>query len=699
MHWGWAMATNPASEHVYNQLASPAAGNVIQTGKITGGIHLHSAVTQVVVPRQLPLANRWFTGRNDELGSLSSAVDTGHHVAVVGAAGMGKTCLALHWAHQNVERFPDGQLFVDLRGRHVADGLRALLDGLDPDHRTLSLSFSAQVGRYRSLLARRQALIVLDNAADSAQVEVLLPGSGDSTVLITSRDRLDGLYASLGVHRVRLAPMAKSDATSLITQQIGEDRAALEPVALIELIDYCGRLPLALGVVAGRLATHMSFPLAAVAAELRDASTRIDALDTGEQTTTLTVVLSSSYDSLSPEARQLLGLIGLTTLPDLGTNALAALAETTPGEVRARMRELERNSLTEEHLPGRWQVHDLVRLHAARQVQDSELPARRLVDHYLHTALSGDACLHRSRLRIETTPPAPGSRPLIFDGYETALAWFDAEQHCLISAQRTAAQYGWHMLVWQLSWAMHSYRWRRAYAHHQAHGWRLALNAAKEIGDARWTAMAHRLLGSAKARISELDDAFEHLEQALALFVEQGDQAGQADVYRTLARTHEQLGEHDQALQHSESALILYRETRQPHAEADALDLVCWYEARLERFAAATRHGTAALDLYRQLDDHDGEATALDSLGYIAHRNGKHADAIDHYQRALAILRGRNTYHEANTLDRIAELHTELGQVDQARTAWERAIELFRIQRRNDDADRIQRRLDDTGDT
>ncbi|WNV85341.1 tetratricopeptide repeat protein [Umezawaea sp. Da 62-37] len=693
------MTTNPPHRKVDNQVTAHRVDHLVQAGTIAGDVHLHSTPAQAVVPRQMPLANRWFTGRSGELNALTAAVDAGHHVAAVGTGGVGKTSIVLHWAHLNVDRFPDGQLFVNLRGQHVADGLRALLSGLDSDHSTLPASFEAQLGRYRSLLAGLRVLIVLDNATDSTQVTPLLPGSGPNTMLITSRDRLDGLHSTTGVHRMVVATMARSDAVNLIMHRIGAARVRRETTALAELIGYCGGLPLALAVVAGRLATRTSFPLAAVAAELRDASTRIEALDTGEQGATLTAVLSSSYDSLSSDAREVLELIGLTALPDFGIAALTALVDATPGEVRARMRELERASLADEHLPGRWQVHDLVRLHAANQARDAGESAARLVEHYLHTAFSGDHELDRNRLPLRTNPPIPGSHPLVFNDYEAALAWFDLEHQCLIATQQMANEHGWHAHVWQLSWAMHSYRWRRARIHDQAAGWQLALTAAEKLGDARWTAIAHRLLGAANARTGNLEDAFRHLVQALTMFTEQENPAGRGDAHRALARAHERIGNYGQALEQAEAALDLYRETRQRHWEADALDLVCWYEAKLERFNDARRHGTEALELYRRLEDHDGEATALDSLGYIAHRSGRQTDAVEHYEQALVLLRNRNSYHEANTLDRLAELHSERGHVVDARAVWERALVLFRAQHLVGEADRVQRRLDSLGGT
>ncbi|NUT95933.1 MAG: tetratricopeptide repeat protein [Saccharothrix sp.] len=691
------MRMSPGPDHAHNEVHSNVSGAVVQAGLIAGDVNLHSAPASSILPRQLPLANRWFTGRAREIDALTSALDAGTGVAVVGAGGTGKTSLVLHWSHRNLERFPDGQLFVELGGRPVAECLRVLLDSLETSS-AAPLSFDAQVGRYRSLVAGRRMLIVLDNASDSAQVQPLLPGSSANTVLVTSRDRLDGLYSSAGLHRVQLGALTRSDASDLISRRIGATRAMREPAALTELIDRCGGLPLALSVVAGRLVVHPSFPLAAVAAELREVSTKIDELDTGDPSTTLAAVLTSSYESLSPEAVEALRLIAATPLPDFGLRALTAVLDAPPGEVRRRLRELEQASLADQHQPGRWQVHEFVRLHAARQARSDDNATRRLLDHYLHTALACDHRLDRNRVPLETGVPAPGSRPTGFDDFATALAWFDDEHRCLIAAQRIAVERGLHDVVWQLSWALHSYRWRRARNHDQAQGWQLALEAAEQLGNARWTAIAHRLLGAARSRTGDLGEAFGHLGRALAMFIEQGDTTEQGHTHRTLARAHEQVADYEQALGNAEAALALYREVGHANWEADALDLASWCEAKLGRFDDAYQHGIQSLRLYRRLDDHDGVATALDSLGYIAHRSGRRTEAISHYEQALTLLQDRNTYHEANALSRLTDLHIELGHIARARATGQRALDLFRTQCRAADADRVQRQLDNLDD-
>ncbi|WP_169735325.1 tetratricopeptide repeat protein [Actinokineospora inagensis] len=675
-----------------------ASSHIVQSGVISGDVHLHSSPLPVVVPRQLPLANHWFSGRDTELHALSAAVSAGDHVAVIGTGGVGKTSLVLHWARHNVDLYPDGQLYVDLRGKRAADAVRALLDGLDPDTRTPITSLDAQVGRYRSLLAGRRMLVVLDNVPDEAQMGHLLPGPGDNTALLTSRDRLDGLSASAGLERVKLYPLTQPEAVRLVARRIGADRASREPTALTELVHYCGGLPLALSVAAGRLVTHPSFSIAAVAEELREASTRIDVLATGEPATTLADVLSSSFDSLSSKSRNLLLLIGGAPLPDFSVHSLAALAGTRPEQVLGRIRELERASLVDEHLPGRWQVHDLVRLHAAQHARNTHSATTRLVDHYLHSAIAADRHLDRNREPLTVDPPVRGSLPRTFDDYAGALAWFDTEHPAVVAAQRLAVELGRHRQVWQMSWATHSYWWRMARTQDQVDGWRLALSAAQQLGDPSCTAVAHRLLGSASARSGDVDSTFDHLERALSLFVDLGDVAGQGDVHRTLARTHERAGHLSQALTRAEAALDRYREFGEPHRVADALDLTAWCEAKLGRFADAGTHGTEALDLYERLEDHDGVATALDSLGHLAQLTGKHVEATEYYERALHLLRGRNTFHEAGTLDRLGALYSGLGNVVRARAAWQRALDLFGAQSRHEDGARVRQRLAALGD-
>ncbi|MCT2581530.1 ATP-binding protein [Actinophytocola gossypii] len=654
-----------------------------------------------LVPRQLPPAPPWFVGRADELGQLGRPV-----TAIVGTGGIGKTWLALHWAHHNADRFPDGQLFVDLRGTSSAGrpmstptALRCLLDGLGVDHHAIPVDLDAQIGRYRSLVAGRRLLVVLDNADSATQVAPLLPGSPTCTVLVTSRNRLDGLLTSVGAHLLALDALTDTESHDLFLRRLGSVRLRAEPTAAAELVRYCSGLPLALGIVAGRVVNEEGLPLAVPAGELRDAATRIGALDAGDPGTSVTAVLSWSYDALTSVHARVFALLGLMPGPDFGLAAVACLAEVREPEARTAMRELERVSFVSRSRAGRWQLHDLVRLFAANRAEQTvpaderEAAVLRVVDHYLHTAQVADRKLDGNRRTVALDPPVRGSRVVEIADHATAMAWFTAEYASVRAAQEVAARHGWHRTVWRLAWVLHSFQWQQGHVRAQLATWRAALAAAEALHDPSALAVAHRLVGSATARAGRPQDAAFHLHRALELTAWLGDLRDHAHTRRALARLQERRADHEGALEHAVEAHRLYRELRLPANEADALDLMCWYEAKLGRDQAATRHGEAALALYRELGDRNGEATALDSLGHVAHRTGRHVEALDYYRRALALFRGTNVYHEADTLDRLGEVCAQLSYPDAARDAWERCLRLYRQQDRLDDAERVQWRL------
>lgn len=667
---------------------------------------------RIPVPRQLPPAPPWFVGRDAEFAALTDVLDgggplRGARVATVsGVGGIGKTWLALRWAHRHADRFPDGQLFVDLRGASPVGrpmdqptAIRCLLDALGADPRTLPVDVDAQVGRYRSLVAGRRMLVVLDNAVNAAQVTPLLPGSPTCAVLITSRDRMDGLLTSAGASRLVLGPLTDAQAHEMLVTRLPASRVTAEPAATSDLIRYCAGLPLALGIVASRVVGDDSLPLAAPAAELQDTATRLGALDSGDPRTSVTTVLSWSYDALPAEQARLFGLFATAGGPDVGLPAIASLAGCSVHRAGADLRALERGSLVQQHSPGRWQMHNLVRLYAAARA-DEVLPAgdrdvalRRMTDYYVHAAYAADRLLDRNREPLDLGPLPAGVVPETFADRTAATAWFTAEYRCLRAAQQLAAHRGWQLAVWQLAWVQHSLLWQQGRIRDQVTVWQAALDAAMALAEPARQALAHRLLGSASARTGDIDAALHHLGVALTLTGQSGDRLEQARVHRTLVRVFDQRGEHERALGHAHEALRGYRALHIQHAEADALDLVCWCYAKLGRYRQAAAHGEAALALYRDIDDDGGAATALDSLGYTAHHAGHHEQALTYYDQALALFRGANLYHEANTLERVGDAHAYLSHHTEAVAAWRRCLRLYRQQDRTADIRRVRHRL------
>jgi DNA-binding SARP family transcriptional activator/tetratricopeptide (TPR) repeat protein len=675
----------------------------------------------VMVPRQLPAGAAHFVGRTAQLRQLTALLegatsDPGGTVVISvinGLAGVGKTALAVHWSHQIADRFPGGQLYVNLRGydpfgtpMHPGEALRGFLQafGLAPDRIPPALDDRAAL--YRSMLAGRRVLVVLDNARDTAQVRPLVPASPGSLVVVTSRNRLASLVVGEGARPLSLDVLSSEHAAALLIRRIGS-RAAAEPQPVAELTGLCARLPLALAIVAARAANNPQFPLAAVAAELLEASARLDALDAGEPHANLRAVLSWSTDALDSQASGVLGLLGVAPGPDISLPAAVSLAGQPLAQTRARLRELEDANLITQHVPGRYRMHDLVRLYAAEYAQHTQPQAsrdaalRRLTDFYLRTAHTGDRLLAPYR----PEPPRPGEldsgcHPQPLTSIAEAQAWFTSEYPCLVAAQQLAAGRGWHTAVWQLAWALTTFHRRQGRLHDQVATWRAGLAAAARSADPAALALAHTCLGAACATAGHHREALHHLRRALTCADGAGDIAGQALAHSVLTEVWEYQGNDQQALDHATRALHLYQTLGDPLQEARLLGDVGWYHARLGNYGQALAHCRAALPLHRQHDDREAVAATLDSLGYIAHHDGDHEQALDYYHQALTMFRDlRDSYREAEILDCLAQAHAALGQHSAARDAWKHACELHRTQQRPDDAQRIQQQLDALDDS
>ncbi|MEN3356993.1 MAG: hypothetical protein V7637_975 [Mycobacteriales bacterium] len=670
-------------------------------------------------PRQLPLGVWGFTGRPAELATLDAALPaatgpdaTGRAApavhAVSGPPGVGKTALAVHWAHRVADRFPDGQLYVNLRGYDQGsramdpdEAVRGFLGALGVPPDRVPAGLDAQAALYRSTLAGRRVLVLLDNARDAEQVRPLLPGTPTALAVVTSRDQLTALVAADGAVPITLGLLTAAEARELLARRLGPDRIAAHPAAADAILDSCARLPLALTIAAARAAVRPGLPLTALAAELAEARGRLDVLTAHDPAADVRAVFSWSYQALTPAAARLFRLLGLHPGVDTSEAAAASLAGHTPAEARPLLAELARASLLAEHAAARYTFHDLLRAYATELARgtdpDGERAAAvdRLLDHYVHTGHTAEQLLngHRDPPVLPLRPPAPGAHPERLTGHQQAMDWLAAERPVLLAALRLAAETGHDTEVWQLAWALDTFLDRRGYWHDLATAWQAALAAADRLADPNAQAYALRLLAWADTFVGRTAAAQAHLERALDLYAQAGDLAGQTHAHLNLSVLWERQGRLDQALVHDRHALELSRAAGHRRGLAQALNAYGWDHAQLGDYAAALVHCREALALHQQEGHRLGEANTWDSLGYAHRHLGQYAEAIEAYQHAIDGFRDLgDRYNEADTLVNLGDVHQAAGDPDAARATWTRALRIL-IELDHADAEAVRAKL------
>ncbi|MFJ4621652.1 AfsR/SARP family transcriptional regulator [Streptomyces sp. NPDC088812] len=672
-------------------------------------------VASFPAPAQLPHDIPAFTGRDAELDELLTlplpgvdgpGPDTVVISAIGGMAGVGKTTLAVHCAHRVAHRFPDGQLYVNLRGFDPSgaavepgEAVRGFLDALGVPPERVPHGLDAQTALYRSTLAGRRVLVVLDNARDSDHVRPLLPGSPGCLALVTSRDGLSSLVSAAGAHALTLRPFGPGQARGLLVRRLGAGRVEAEPRAADEIGALCAGLPLALACVAARAAAHPHFPLAAIAAELREADGSLDAFARSDASADVSTVFSWSSREVSEQAARLFRLLALHPGPDFSLPAAAALAGLPVRRTRPLLAELTALHLVTEHSPGRHAFHDLLRAHAAelldeRHTEDERHAAlHRLHHHYLHTAHAADRLLAPNS-DPPPPPPAPdGVRPEPLADVDRALAWLTAEHTVLLAVVETAAARGHERLACHLAWSLEPFFDRRGHWHDGLAVQRTALDAARRLDDPGLLARGLRALGRIEGRLGLHADSVPRLEHALELFTALGDDTGRAHTHRSLGWESEQRGDLPGALRHNQLALGLFRALGDRAAQAAVLNSVGWYHALLGEHERALTHCSEALTMLQELDDRYGQAVTWDSIAYAHHHLGRHPHALLGYRNALALLRGLGVpYTEADILGRLGDTHQAMGDRDGARAAWEQALALLKALA-HPDAERIEARL------
>jgi DNA-binding SARP family transcriptional activator/tetratricopeptide (TPR) repeat protein len=673
------------------------------------------AAPAIPVPAQLPSAVPAFTGRTAELAGLDALVPAGEPdspsaaaavVALSGTAGVGKTTLAVYWAHRVAGQFPDGQLYVNLRGFEPAgpaldpgQALRGFLDAFGVPAERVPADLAAQAGLYRSVVAGKRVLVVLDNARSAEQVRPLLPGSPGCLVVVTSRDQLVGLVATEGAYPVALDLLTTTDARRLLIRRLGAARVSDEPAAVEAIVAACARLPLALSIAAARAAISPGFPLAAIAAELRDATSALDPFDGGDTASDVRAVFSWSYRALSDPAARLFRLLGLHPGPDIAAAAAASLAAVTPEQARVLLGELTGSHLLTEQAPGRYTFHDLLRAYARELAHlhdssaDRAAATHRVLDHYLHTAHNAAVLMEPFFNPVTLGPPPPEvmtGPPVTAD---EAVSWFATEQATLLAAIQLAGEAGLSTHAWQLAWALSTFLLRRGLWHEQVAACQAALAAARRAGDTVGEANAlHRLaVGYAKSgRVAASAPLF---RDALLLFEISGDHASQAIIHRHLSWIANRDQRPEDMLSHSLQCLELFRLAGHRPGEAIALQDVGHSHALLGNYDEAIAHCERALAVMREIGEARWEGAVWDSLGYTHHQRGDYQQAITCFERAIELSRELgDRFNEADTLSSLGDVYDSAGDAVAAHRSWAQALQIF-DEIEHPDRDRVRAKL------
>ncbi|MBM2621820.1 tetratricopeptide repeat protein [Actinoplanes sp. LDG1-06] len=700
------------------------------------------ATAQRRAPRQLPGEVSPFRGRAAQLAELDRLFrGTGSNrmvvVTLTGTAGVGKTTLALHWAHRVRGWFPDGQLYLNLRGFDPggepvdpAEALRTLLTALHVPAARIPATLDDRSALLRSTLTGTRTLLVLDNARDSDQVRPLLPGSPECLVVVTSRTALLGLVTA-GAEPVRLEPVDPSEAADLLAARVGAERVAAEPGAVAEIARLSAYLPLTLAIVAAQAALSARQSLASLAASLGGLAASgggssspgglaafsggpsspggLAAFSGGE--VDVRSVFSWSYRALGPDAARMFRLLGLHPGADVSVDAAAALASCPPKVAEDLLDELCAAALLHRTGSGRFATHDLLREYAAELAVSAAEPSAadsaalsvaddagaavaRLYQHLLHTAYAAALAITTGRAPLDPPLEAPPGIPVThLPGHAAASSWLEAEEATLLVVIDRAFAAGHDTLVWQLAWTLADHldrrgrwdAWSRCAAAAADAARRSHAGPAVEADALRFLARARTQLGHPGAE--------EAYQRAMALFAEVGDLAGEARACLSYGRLLSAADRWAEAMVTDQRALHLMREAGHDRGVAAALNSVGWNHAQLGDYRSAIAFCTEAAELSEEVDHPMGLAAALDSLGYAHHHLGNHNEAVALYTRALQTYEQLgDRYYEAEVRTHLGDTHAAAGRPDEARAAWQSAWKILTALD-HPDADELTARL------
>ncbi|MEU7477007.1 tetratricopeptide repeat protein [Lentzea sp. NPDC042327] len=656
-----------------------AAWRRVQTGPAP------QPVARAVVPRQLPAVVPGFTGRAKALKELSALLEDGSRLAVVcGIPGVGKTALAVQWAHQVANRFPDGQVHLDLRGyssgppvtpdQALALAIRAFgVPGED-----IPLQQDAMVGMYRSITSDKRALLVVDNAPSAAHVRPLVPGGSGCMTLVTSRDRMAGLVAREGAHRLELGVLTPEEAPAVVIGVLGPERVLREEDAVEELVRLCGHLPLALRIAAANLADRPHQTIADHVAELL-AGDRLGAFEIeGDTDAAVRTAFGHSYAALDPLARTLFRRAGFVPGPELSTRACSVLLDRSEAETAPVLRALVGAHLVEARTADRYGLHDLLRLYgrdrcAAEETADATAAAvERFYAHLLDAAVAAARAVRPDFLVLSDVEPRQA-----FATAADALRWFDAERATLVTAVEKAVELGQAPMAWLLTDALRGCYWLRRHTAEWLAVARAGFAAADRLGDAQATAAMQLSLGTAQWSAGELRVAAEHFERAVAASRVAGDRYRELSTLGNLGGVHSELGALTEAADCYTRELAFYTEIGDSARRARALGNLGLAQLRLGALADAAAHLRAAVELRESIGETRSAANSLGALGIVHRYLGETGQAAVHLCRARQLNHDhQDRVGEAAALDDLARVHRDAGRPEEALRCAEQALSL-----------------------
>ncbi|MEV6232643.1 tetratricopeptide repeat protein [Saccharopolyspora shandongensis] len=675
--------------------SASGAENLVQAQNVHGDVHIHGSAGSSgsrAVPRQLPATVRHFINRTveqDALTTLLKGAGNDHTVLVStidGLAGVGKSTLVVQWAHQVREQFTDGELYVNLRGfdpaaepMTPAEALTGFLTSLGVAPEAVPATEEARAAQFRTMLHGRRMLLVLDNARDAEQALPLLPGSPGCLVIVTSRQRLDGLVAHHGAQRLALATLTRDEGHELFARYIGAERLADEPAEVEALLEHCAGLPLALTLVAVQAAAEPDIPLEDLASELHDERDRLDALDVGGRTG-IRAVFSWSYRTLSPDAARLFRLLGLPTSPDISLGAAAALAGVDQRRVRRVLAELCRTRLLNRQAGDRYVFHDLLRAYARERAhnddteQERTAAFQRLLDHYLYSTYAASQRLSPAR-RLPDLDYTDKQLQRDFTTSDEALAWWDAEHPSVLATIRQAVTLRLPRGPWLAHVATYPYKLRGLIDEFKASSTE-GLKGAQEIGDQHAKARLLMDLGTAYFLRRELETAIRYQQSAGNLYDELGEHHWEAVTHVIIGEISLDLKRYADAAASARNALQIQDNSDSPPIDPGAADTVLGLAlAHLGNYTEAFNH------LHRSLDIARGPLSrgyALTNLGTAYLRAGNIDEAAQTYRQAVEHRRAiGHRLGEATSLKKLGEALHERGDHEGTREAWEAALEIL----------------------